>query len=351
MKIKLMLASLTVLFFSCKKEVENPETTQPEVNYLSGRFVVNEGRYNENDASISYISESGELTNDLYLQQNGVELGDILQSFTVIGSNGYAVVNNSQKVEVIDLNNFKRTATIAGTSYPRYLVDGGNGKAYLSNGSMAGEILVINLSDNTIESSISVGNGPEKMLVSGGFLYVCNNGGWLTDNKVTVIDMSDNSIVSDIVVGDRPIDAVADALGNIWVLCSGETFYEGSAITGHTNSMIYKISSSSFSVTASEQIGVNGDHPMNLEVSPDGNKIYYENNGIFSVDLLAGDFPGIEIVEDDKGSLNVDPATGEIWSASVANYTTPSTLNRYNTAGVLIGTFNVGIGTNAVVFK
>lgn len=352
MKNKSMLLALLVLLFSCKKEEKADETTARETDYLTGRFAVNEGNFNENNGSISYINISDELTNDLYLQQNGVEIGDVLQSFTVIGDKGFAVVNNSQKVEVIDLKSFKRTATLSGLTYPRYLADGNNGKAYLSNGNASGEIKVIDLANNSIESTIAVGNGPEKMLVHGGYLYVCNNGGVLTDNRVTVIDLSDHSIVTNVVVGDRPIDVIADAFGNVWVLCSGETLYDVNwSVVGHTNAMLYRISANSLSVTASEQIGINGDHPMNIEISPAGNIIYYENNGIFAFDLISGEFPGVEIVNDDRGSLNVDPNSGEIWSASVSDFSSPSVLNVYSTSGALIKSFNTGIGTNSVAFR
>jgi YVTN family beta-propeller protein len=349
---KLLALSFALLLFSCKKENENEDAAPVETSFLNGRYVVNEGNFNLNNASISYISNANELTNDLYLTQNGIELGDVLQSFTVIGSNGYAVLNNSQKIEVIELDQFKRIATITGADYPRYLVDGGNGKAYLSNGSLTGDVKVIDLATNSIVQSIAVGNGPDKMLVNGGMLFVCNNGGWATDNRVTVIDLATNNVLTDIVVGDRPVDLIADAFGNIWALCSGETLYdENWNVTGHTNAMIYRINVNSLSVTGSEQIGMNGDHPMQLEVSMNGAILYYENDGVFAIDLNTGEFPGLEIIADDRGSLNVDPTNGEVWSSSVSDFVNPSTLYRYNSAGALLNSFQVGIGTNAVAFR
>lgn len=352
MKNKLFLLCIVFSFFSCKKEDEHGDKPLDTVSYLTGRYVVNEGNYNMNNASISHISNSNELTNDVYLKKNGVELGDVLQSFVVIGSKGYAVLNNSQKVEVIELDQFRRESTITGADYPRYLIDGGNGKLYLSNGNLEGDIKVIDQNTNEIVQSIAVGYGPDKMLIHGEKLFVCNNGGWATDNRVTVIDLNDHNVIDHIVVGDRPVDMVVDAFGDIWVLCSGETLYdENWMISGHTAAMLYRIDGNNPEVTASEQIGSNGDHPMQLEVSPSGMVLYYENNGIFALDLNTGEFPGQQLVAGDRGSLDIDPASGDIWSASVSDYIMPNTLNRYSSSGILLNSFQVGIGTNAVVFR
>jgi YVTN family beta-propeller protein len=352
MKNKILFLSLVLFVFSCKKEDEKEESRNPETTYLNGRYVINEGALNQNNASITYISSEGNVVNDVYFNVNGVELGDILQSFTVIGSNGYAVLNNSQKVEVIGLSDFKRIATIASVDYPRYLVDGGNGFGYLSNGSMTGDLKVIDLSSNQIIASIPVGNGPEKMLLHGGQLFVCNSGGWLTDNTVSVVNTTDNSVVDVITVGDRPVDIAADIFGNIWVLCSGETLYdENWNVTGHTNAMLYRINATDLVVTASEQIGVNGDHPLQLEVSPGGTVLYYENNGVYAIDLNTGEFPGAEIISDDRGSLNVDPVSGNIWSASVSDFMNPSNIGQFSPSGAMINSFQAGIGTNGVAFR
>jgi YVTN family beta-propeller protein len=352
MKNKLLLCALVVLLFSCKKNDQETNNTDSTGEFLTGRYILNEGAFNQNNAGISYIDLSGELTNDLYLMRNNVELGDVLQSFTVIGNRGYAVLNNSQKIEVISLNNFKRVATISGLDYPRYMADGGNGKAYVSNGSMSGDLKVIDVASGNIESSIAVGNGPERLLVYGGFLYVCNSGGWLTDNRVSVIDLSDNSVVSEITVGDRPVDIVADNTGNIWVLCSGETLFDANwNVVGHTNATLCRISSSTHEVTASEQIGIAGDHPSQLEINPAGTVLYYENNGVFALDLSTGEFPGDEIISDDRWSLNVDPVNGDIWCAAVPDFSGPSTMYQYNASGILQKSFVTGIGTNGVVFR
>jgi hypothetical protein len=141
-------------------------------------------------------------------------------------------------------------------------------------------------------------------------------------------------------------------MGNIWVLCSGETLYDAAwNVVGHTNAMLYRISSATLEVTASEQIGVNGDHPAQLEINPAGTVLYYENNGVFELNLTTGEFPGAEIIPDDHGSLNIDPANGDIWCASVSDFSGPSTMHKYNAAGELLKSFVVGIGTNGVVFR
>jgi len=99
--IACLLAS-TAMLTSCKKD-EEPQIEEPFFeDYATGAYVVNEGAFLDNNASITHISNAGTVTNDVYYQVNGVELGDVFQSFAAIGDRGFAILNNSQKIEVVD---------------------------------------------------------------------------------------------------------------------------------------------------------------------------------------------------------------------------------------------------------
>ncbi len=345
-----VFAMVSIALASCKKDDEVAQIVSP--NYLHGMFVCNEGSYTNNNASITHISNAHIVTDDIYYTQNTVELGDVLQSMTVIGTKGYAVLNNSAKVELINLGDMKNAGTITGTDYPRYIVDGNNGKAYISNGSTSGTVKVINLSTNTIEASITVGNGPEKMLLENNRLWVCNSGGSVMDNSISVIDLASNSVVQTITVGDRPQDIVQDANGDLWVICSGETLYDGSwQVIGHTDAKMFRINADTYAIEAEQMIGQNGDHPRQLAVSPDGQTIYFENLGVFKFDIVDVDFSCVEIIADERGSLDIDPTTGEIWCASVNDFVSASTIHRYSISGSLLGSYQTGLGTNSVVFN
>jgi hypothetical protein len=346
-----LLASAAMLS-ACKKEDEKPNDETVAEDYATGAYVVNEGAFTANNASLTHISNAGAVTNDVYYQVNGVELGDVFQSFATVGNRGFAVLNNSQKVEVVDLKTMENVGTITGVDYPRYMVASGAGTAYLTNGSFAGTLKVINTQTLTVTGSVDVGTGPNQLLARGNEVWVCNEGGFGLDSTISVVSTSSNSVIDMIEVGYRPADIVRDALGNVWVLCAGETYYdENWAISGHSPALLYRINAATREVISSVQVGQLGDHPKQLEVSPDGTVLYYENGGVYKFDLINGDMPGLQIVSSARSGLSVHPSTGEIWCASLSDYTNPSQVFVYNVNGTLRATHTAGIGANGVVFK
>lgn len=346
-----LLAGMLVLG-ACKKEEEQVQEPPAAIDYSYGAYVVNEGAFLANNASLSHISDDGIVTNDVYYQVNNVELGDVFQSFQVIDGKGYAVLNNSQKVEVVDLKTMENVGTITGLDYPRYMVATSTGTAYLTNGSFAGELKIINTQMNTVTGSVTVGTGPNQLMALNSEIWVCNEGGFGLDSTISVVSTSSNTVVDVIEVGYRPADIVSDELGNVWVLCAGETYYdENWSVSGHSPAMLYRINASTREVISSIQVGQLGDHPRQLEVSPDGTVLYYENNGIYEFDLINGDMPGIQIVSSARSGLSVNPFTGDIWCASISDYTNPSQVFVYSTSGSLRATYTAGIAANGVTFR
>lgn len=348
MKKLLYFTAITMVLFSCKKDEE--ETT-PEVPVTLGFYVLNEGAFQQNNASISYLATNEQIQSDPYFDANGVPLGDVLQSYVSYGDNGYAVLNNSNKVEVFNKSSWENIATIEGITYPRYVVSGGNGKLYVSAGSFAGSVHVINPISNTVEATIAVGNGPERMLVHNGKLYVCNSGGWLEDNTVSVIDLATNSVVSTITVGDRPMDIDVDANNAVWVLCSGKTVWnvEYTEIIEETAAQLVKIDATNNDVLASGDVGVIGDHPKHMEIGNNSNTLYYLNNKLYSFNTAGGELPGTVLIDQNFNSLDLRDGE-DLWLTSIPNFTTSSTLFCYSLSGSLLNQWTAGIGTNGVVF-
>jgi YVTN family beta-propeller protein len=348
MKKFLYFTAITMVLFSCKKDEE--EIT-PEVPVTLGFYVLNEGAFQQNNASISYLATNEQIQSDPYFDANGVPLGDVLQSYVSTGNLGYAVLNNSNKIEVFNKSNWENVATIEGINYPRYIVNGPNGKLYVSAGSFAGSVHVINPISNTVEATIAVGNGPERMLVHNGKLYVCNSGGWLEDNTVSVIDLATNSVVSTITVGDRPMDIDIDADNVVWVLCSGKTVWnvEFTEIIEETAAQLVKIDATNNDVLASGDVGVIGDHPKHMEIGNNSNTLYYLNNKIYSFNTAGGELPGTVLIDQNFNSLDLRDGE-DLWLTSIPNFTTSSTLFCYSLSGSLLNQWTAGIGTNGVVF-
>jgi len=110
-----MIALLAVT--GCKKEETVEEPTPIPVT--SGMAIGCEGTFNMNNASLHWIGDDGTSRTTAYASANGVGPGDVLQSYREFYGNGFLVINNSQKVEVVNATDFGYLGTISGLDYPR----------------------------------------------------------------------------------------------------------------------------------------------------------------------------------------------------------------------------------------
>ncbi|MBL0343362.1 MAG: hypothetical protein IPP71_22375 [Bacteroidetes bacterium] len=217
--VAIILASFTILLSSCK---EDKDDKSPVPNITNGVFIVNEGSFGSGNSSVSYLSlANGVITNNLFENVNGFPLGDIAQSMMLHNNKGFIIVNNSQKVEVVNSNDFTSQHTIGGLQGPRYMVGKGN-KGYISDW-FSNSIAVVELNSNTISKNISTGNGPEQMAIVENVLFVTNVGGFGNDSTVSVINLLTVANVGTIQVGINPNSIQLDANGKLWVLCGGST--------------------------------------------------------------------------------------------------------------------------------
>lgn len=339
----LALAALTLT--SCKKDEEEEEVK----SYSKGVFFVNEGSFGNNNASIDWRNGSKKVT-DVFFEENGTGLGDVLQDVVFANGYGFAVMYNSQKVVQFTQSDFKFVREIEGFSYPRHMIVASDGFAYLTNGSLEGTVEKIDINTGQVVGSVAVGNGPEMLTESQGKLFVCNSGGWGSDNSVTIIDLSTFQEVTTLFVGDRPTDIVVDAMNDVWILCAGQVFYDANwNITGHTEARLAVLDPTSLSTLQNIVIGVEGDHPTQLEISPTGNTVYFANNGVFAL-AINSDTPE-EIIPESGYGLSVRPSNGEIWVAGPSNFVSNSTVYSYSPNGQALGTYTGGIGTREVLFE
>ena len=229
-KISLFIL-VCISIISCKKEDTN-DTTTGTFTESGSAIVVNEGNFGSSNGSVSFVDRNGLVTNYIYENANaGINIGDVVQSYTRIGNKGIICVNNSFKIEIVDARTFKHLATIVdssatqNTGYLRYALGISDTKAYVTNGNFAGEVEVIDLTTNTIMKSISIGKGPEQLVIVNNNVYVCNSGGFDVDSTVSIIDATTDAVTATVNVGDIPTKIVRDAQNNVWVLCAGQSDY------------------------------------------------------------------------------------------------------------------------------
>lgn len=276
MKItKSILAILFVaLFFaSCSQDDDN---VAPRGAYDDGVLIVNEGGFFNGNASVTFVSEDlTTVEQNIFSNVNNTPLGDIAQSIGFYNNLAYIVVNNSHKVEVVDRYTFESVATIdTDLMNPRYITFSGN-KGYVTNwgdGSSATDdfVAVIDLNNNSVQSTIAVAEGPEKILERNGKLYVAHKGGFSQGNSISVISLDTNNITT-ITTGDVPDEIVFDG-NTLWVLCEGNPSWTGNETAGS----IVTIDATTDTVANTLTFGTT-EHPSILDI--ENNTVYYYMSG------------------------------------------------------------------------
>lgn len=235
---------LTALFFTviaCRKNdvlppiVETPLQTPDPNSALSGFYLLNEGGMNSNNASLDFLNfTTGVYHQNIYSTINPTvvkELGDIGTDIQVYGSKLYAVLNGSNKVEVMDVHTGKRIGQIEipNGRYIRFH----NGKAYVSsyvsadytNPDVKGSVVEIDTVDLSIQRQVTVGYQPEELVIANDKLYVANSGGYRGpnyDNTISVIDLATFTETKKIDVALNLARMKVDSEGNIFVSSKGD---------------------------------------------------------------------------------------------------------------------------------
>ncbi len=350
LNLALGLLIASVLFVSCSDD-------DNEIPRLKGNFVLNEGSAN---GSISLIDEDDQVTLNYFSSVNsGVTLGQYPQSMAMNGEYAFIVVTTGSGagyVEVVTASDFIHYATIDGLSYPREIAFA-NGKAYVSNGNGSdvnyakqnNEVYVVDLKTMTKTGQISVGAGPEKMIVSGNKLYVANSGGWSNDdNTVSVIDVDTDEVVKTITVKSCPKDMVEDANGDIWAYCSGVPDYSNYPNVSYTNSGLSKIDGdtndvSSFALTSLSTSGI-----KNIAISKDKKTVYFMSDAVYAMDITATALPTAKFIDATFYGMDVNPKNGNLWLCEGTN---PGKVLVYSSNGEKLKEFTVGAMPNSTTFS
>ncbi len=319
--------------------------------YFGGAFVCNQGNFGLGNATLTYIDTESNLVQNAYQTVNGEALGDTAQSIYFYGDFGYIVVNNSHKVIVVNRYTLQQVTVIEGDSInnPRYFIaDGDNG--YISNWGDAADpdddfITVINLLDNSVTTTIPVGQGPENMLVQNGQLYVALQGGWGYGHELAVINTSNNTVSITLDLGgDVPNSMAQDANGDLWVLCGGKPSWSDD----ETHGKLLRISNGTIDFTHDFNTT---EHPAFL--SFDSGKLYfYLNSKIYAT--LPGDNASEyeEVSGMDGFYYYVTTHNGKLYALDALDYVSEGNMKIFDlTSGAETATYSVGIIPGYVGFN
>ena len=340
------------LLVSCSKD-DNVNIILPEGEFTNGYFVLNEGGYNDINASVSFVSENGEVFNSIFSSKNNRDLGDVAQHMGLYGDLAYIVVNNSNTIEVVNRYTFKHVVSIEDQILnPRYIIFEDN-QAYVTNWGDPADttddyVAVINLDTHEVVKKIAVGEGPEKLIENNGKIYVAHQGGWGYGNSISVIDIASRNLESTIQVNDVPSDMniYEDFL---YVLSAGKLDWTGE----ETLAALSKINLAT--QTVEEQLEFSeGIHPGFLEKQNDNlyyvidREIYQLNTGEFKLpkaSLFSTEAQNVSVLYGFKIHENT------IYIADAKDYTSNGEVFTYSVNGEYIENHSVQLIPNGFYFN
>ena len=330
---------LALLFSSCKKDTPQPKTSSGQA-FSNGAFVVCEGNFTYGNAGVTFYHRDTKKTEtNIFQTINGYPLGDVFQSMFGDGSHYFLVVNNSQKIEVVDASTFKTTTSITGFNSPRYYISYKD-KAFVSDFG-ANAISVLG-SDMNIKSTIPVSGWTEQMLVYNDELFVTKvKHGYC----VLVIDPVTEKIKDSIPTGEEPQWIVQDKENKLWVLCN--------AYRKTRPANLHRIDPATHKVLLTFTFPTTNDAPTRLKLNASMDSVLFLDNGIYRMGINETQLPAQPLIKAGVHKyygLGVDNATGIIYGSDALDFTQPGIVFRYRADGAPIDSFRTDPGPGDFYF-
>lgn len=215
------------LLSSCVKPKEKDENQISFLHLKNGLLVLNEGLFQQNNSSLSWVDLStNEVTENVFLQKNDRLLGDTGNEIKRYGGKIYIVVNASSTLEILDATSLKSVKQVnmqhnGIAQQPRRMAFHEN-KVYVS--SFDGYVTIIDTTSLQITNRLEAGENPEGVAIYNSTLYVSNSGGLNFpnyDSTVYAYDLNTEEFITSYHVGANPGSIVACEDGVVYVVKRG----------------------------------------------------------------------------------------------------------------------------------
>lgn len=351
----LCLCTLT-LVCSCRDETEvfTPEVIQvyiPEYTSIQGFYLLNEGNMGSNKSTLDYYDyATSEYHRNIYGAANPTvpkELGDVGNDIKVYGSKLYAVINCSDKVDVMDKFTAKKVGQIhiPNCRYIRFH----EGYAYVTsyagpvelnpNYKQKGYVAKVDTATLEVIDHCLVGFQPDELEVAGSKIYVANSGGYMFPNyesTVSVIDIPSFTETKRIEVARNLHHLRADRHGNLWVTSRGDYYTQPSRL--------YWIDMATDQLVDSINIAVSNFHldgdslylySVEWSYITMANTITYGIVDVVKKEIVTRNFitDGTEQKIRIPYGIMVNPLSKDIYVTDAKNYVSPGTLYCFGNDG------------------
>ena len=246
----IIAAAVAMALTSCREDdvifiPEEVQVSNPEFSEVGGFYLLNEGNMGSNKCTLDYYDFStGIYTRNIYGNANPnvpKELGDVGNDLKVYGNRLYAVINCSNKVEVMDKSTAKRIGQVDIPNC-RYIAFH-KGYAYVT--SYAGPVVIdpdyeqlgyvakVDTASLQVVAQCLVGYQPDDIEIVEDKIYVANSGGYRVPNyerTVSVIDIETFKVEETIDVDINLSRLVADKHGGLWIATRGDYYQVESSL-------------------------------------------------------------------------------------------------------------------------
>lgn len=333
----------------------NPEDDELKIIGYKGFYLLNEGNMGSNKSTLDFFNfETGKYIRNIYAERNPEvpkEMGDVGNDIAIYGSKLYAVINASNKVEVMNAETTKRIGQvdIPNCRYIKFHEE----YAYITSYAGPVEInpdyqqkgFVAKVDTATLEvvDKCIVGFQPDELEIVNGKIYVANSGGYMGSGNSSGYERTVSVINLETFKEDNRIDVAinlhrirADKQGNLWVTSRGDYFNEPS--------QIYIIDKDTKEVTDTIAIAANSmwmDDDMLYVVSSAFSYITFEYEVSYSVidtntrKVVKQNFitDGTDNEIEMPYGIMVNPKSKDIYLTDAGNYVTSGVLYCFDKNG------------------
>jgi hypothetical protein len=336
--LTIAFASALLFTTSCGDEVEMDQ----QAYYGNGFLIANEGNFGKPNADVTYVSSDLSIKQDnIFSAANGSNLGDVLQMISFNGDNAYLLLNNSNKIQIVNRYNFKRTGEItAELNAPRYMAFANN-NIYVTNDKFGGDkfVSIYKASDLSFVKKINFTDAAERIIEAGNNIFV-QNASFGYGNKITYITTSNNQAQSTITIPNGNINKMIESNEMVYAIAAGTS-----------DSYIYQISSTGSITKTYTLTGITD--ATNLEIEK--GKFYFTSGlKVYTMDMTANAAPSAPLF---TVANSIDPYSNlygfsvvndRIFTSDANGFTQDSKISVYSTTGSLLKTFTAGKSSNSV---
>ena len=295
----------------------------------------NEGGFTYGNASLQlYDPESEELRDAVFQTANQRPLGDVLQDVRLFDGRLYVVLNNSNRIEVIDTSDFGIIGSITGLTSPRYLLPVSERKCYVTD-FLAEAIHIIDpvLFEKTGE--IPLPGWTEELILVDDMVWVTNR----QSEYIYLIDPETDAVKDSVVVAYGSGAIGQDGEGFIWTYCAGD-------VANQLPGGLYRLNPETKSVIQSLALPADGGLFPRLAFDADRDTLFYLQNGVHALHVEATSLPSVAYLPAAGRNwygLGYDPYRHELWVGDARDYQRSGDVYRYDRQGNPIDQFKGGV--------